>query len=176
MIRELSGEQSNVIDLAVIENQIDFAKQGADESESLLDNDLLLNQITPFIATGYTDIHQYPGIKVIPKTESTSTAPYVIPGKNSFVMQLSEGTTYTAVGEGLYDNTDNKYNGSLRGYVFEDSSKLTNPTAPRYILATKVGIYKGNWIDVRVVVDEVRVRRKNFNNQKPNENGLSESA
>lgn len=173
---ELSGEQSNVIDLAVIENQIDFAKQGTDESESLLDNDLLLNQITPFIATGYTDIHQYPGIKVIPKTESTSTAPYVIPGKNSFVMQLSEGTTYTAVGEGIYDNTDNKYKGSLRGYVFEDSSKLTNPTAPRYILATKVGIYKGNWIDVRVVVDEVRVRRKNFNNQNPNENGLSESA
>ncbi|MGX7417569.1 WxL domain-containing protein [Carnobacterium gallinarum] len=124
------------------------------DATSQLEPSLLDTIITPYSTPtrwpDYINIMDRPGVKLV-----EDNTDYVIPGKNSFVMQLYPETTYVAVGEGITDNTGNTDSDLLWGYVFSNTSQLTDPTAERYVLAQKIGKYRGKWVDTKIFIDEV---------------------
>lgn len=111
---------------------------------------LLDTVITPFADSDYQPVQYYPGINLIDPINTANNP--VIPGENGFVMRLSDRLSYEAKGYDLdyRGNYDWSY---LPGFIFYDTT--ANPTKERYVLVKNAGIYRGKWIDVKLVVDEV---------------------
>lgn len=155
---------SDPLKLTVEENTLnkDLALLPKDDSNELdqetgLDSELLDGVITPYDdLVDFTSILQYPNIRYIYSTEPADKAPEVIPGKNAFVMQLSKDTEYEVVGADFTNEDPNNTTlRHLKGAMFMNTA--SDPAKVRYVKATKVGFYKGKWVDVKLVVDEVKV-------------------
>lgn len=111
---------------------------------------LIDDVIAPFADSDYQPVQNYPGINLIDPINTVNNP--VIPGENGFVMRLSDRLSYEAKGYDL-DYRGNYDWSHLPGFIFYDTT--ANPVKDRYVLVKNAGIYRGKWIDVKLVVDEV---------------------